>query len=68
MLKAFRAATDAGDMAGLVELLHPAAVYVADGGGEVTAARRPVRGAETSPCWRSGRSRSGVPTRSRSSR
>lgn len=33
-------------MAGLVELLDPEAVYVADGGGKVTAARRPVRGAE----------------------
>ena len=46
VLKAFRAAADAGDMAGLVELLHPEAVYVGDGGGKVTAARRPVRGAE----------------------
>ncbi|MGW0197566.1 RNA polymerase sigma factor SigJ [Nonomuraea sp. NPDC003201] len=46
LLRAFKAAADAGDMAGLVQLLHPEAVYVADGGGEVTAARRPVRGAE----------------------
>ena len=46
VLKAFKAASEAGDMAGLVELLHPEAVYVADGGGKVTAARRPVRGAE----------------------
>ncbi|MBB5776854.1 RNA polymerase sigma factor SigJ [Nonomuraea jabiensis] len=46
LLRAFKAAADAGDIAGLVELLHPDAVYVADGGGEVTAARRPVRGAE----------------------
>ncbi|MEV4581939.1 RNA polymerase sigma factor SigJ [Nonomuraea jabiensis] len=46
LLRAFKAAADAGDIAGLVELLHPEAVYVADGGGEVTAARRPVRGAE----------------------
>ncbi|MFI1866086.1 RNA polymerase sigma factor SigJ [Streptomyces jumonjinensis] len=45
VLKAFKAAADAGDMAGLVELLHPDAVYVGDGGGKVTAARRPVRGA-----------------------
>jgi hypothetical protein len=28
-----------------VELLDAEAVYVADGGGKVTAARRPVRGA-----------------------
>ncbi|MBO2455827.1 RNA polymerase sigma factor SigJ [Actinomadura barringtoniae] len=46
VLKAFKAAADAGDMAELVELLHPEAVYVADGGGKVTAARRPVLGAE----------------------
>ncbi|NUW46234.1 RNA polymerase sigma factor SigJ [Nonomuraea rhodomycinica] len=46
VLKAFKAAADAGDIAGLVELLHPEAVYVADGGGEVIAARRPVSGAE----------------------
>ena len=46
VLKAFKAAADAGNMAELVELLDPEAVYVADGGGKVTAARRPVRGAE----------------------
>jgi RNA polymerase sigma factor (sigma-70 family) len=46
VLEAFKAASEAGDMAGLVELLHPEAVYVADGGGKVTAARKPVRGAE----------------------
>jgi RNA polymerase sigma factor (sigma-70 family) len=45
-LEAFKAASEAGDMAGLVELLHPEAVYVADGGGKVTAARKPVHGAE----------------------
>ncbi|MDX3101384.1 RNA polymerase sigma factor SigJ [Nonomuraea angiospora] len=45
LLRAFKAAADAGDIAGLVELLDPEAVYVADGGGEVTAARRPVLGA-----------------------
>ncbi|MEU1728189.1 RNA polymerase sigma factor SigJ [Nonomuraea sp. NPDC005692] len=47
LLRAFKAAADAGNMAELVELLHPEAVYVADGGGRVTAARRPVHGAET---------------------
>jgi RNA polymerase sigma factor (sigma-70 family) len=46
VLKAFKAAADAGDIAELVELLHPEAVYVGDGGGKVTAARRPVHGAE----------------------
>ncbi len=47
VLRAFKAAADVGDLAGLVALLDPAAVYVGDGGGKVTAARRPVRGAET---------------------
>jgi RNA polymerase sigma factor (sigma-70 family) len=46
VLRAFKAAAEAGDMAGLVKVLHPDAVYVADGGGKATAARRPVRGAE----------------------
>jgi RNA polymerase sigma-70 factor (ECF subfamily) len=46
VLEAFKAASEAGDMAGLVELLHPEAVYVADGGGKVTAARKPVHGVE----------------------
>lgn len=46
VLRAFKAAADAGDMARLIELLHPEAVYVADGGGKVTAARRPVNGAD----------------------
>ncbi|MFC9996057.1 RNA polymerase sigma factor SigJ [Nocardia sp. NPDC127526] len=45
VLRAFKAAADEGDMTRLVELLHPEAVYVADGGGRVTAARRPVHGA-----------------------
>ncbi|WP_308126199.1 RNA polymerase sigma factor SigJ [Nonomuraea ceibae] len=45
VLEAFRAAAEAGDLAGLVALLDPEAVYVADGGGKATAARRPVRGA-----------------------
>ncbi|MFI6828803.1 RNA polymerase sigma factor SigJ [Kribbella sp. NPDC050241] len=46
VLKAFKAAADAGDLAGLVALLDPQAVYVADGGGKVTAARKPVTGPE----------------------
>jgi RNA polymerase sigma factor (sigma-70 family) len=46
VLEAFKAAAEAGDMAGLIELLHPEAVYVGDGGGKVTAARKPVLGAE----------------------
>jgi RNA polymerase sigma factor (sigma-70 family) len=46
VLEAFKAAAGAGDMAGLVELLDPDAVYVADGGDKVSAARKPVQGAE----------------------
>ncbi|WP_021597903.1 RNA polymerase sigma factor SigJ [Actinomadura welshii] len=46
VLTAFRAATERGDLARLVELLHPDAVYVADGGGKVVASRRPVVGAD----------------------
>ncbi|MER7079232.1 sigma-70 family RNA polymerase sigma factor, partial [Saccharopolyspora kobensis] len=38
VLKAFKAAADRGDLAELVRLLHPEAVYVADGGGRATAA------------------------------
>jgi RNA polymerase sigma-70 factor (ECF subfamily) len=46
VLKAFKAAADAGDMARLVGLLHPEAVYVGDGGGKAIAARKPMHGAE----------------------
>ncbi|MFC4056463.1 RNA polymerase sigma factor SigJ [Actinomadura syzygii] len=46
VLAAFRAAAEDGDFARLVKLLHPDAVYVADGGGKVVASRRPVAGAE----------------------
>ncbi|MEV7991513.1 RNA polymerase sigma factor SigJ [Streptomyces sp. NPDC086077] len=46
VLVAFRAAYEAGDLAGLVRLLHPDAVFVTDGGGKVIAARKPIQGAE----------------------
>ncbi|MGW2462653.1 RNA polymerase sigma factor SigJ [Streptomyces sp. NPDC001761] len=46
LLTAFRAAYEAGDLAGLVRLLHPDAVYVTDGGGKVSAARKPIHGGE----------------------
>lgn len=46
VLTTFRAAYEAGDMAGLVKLLHPGAVYVTDGGGKVMAARKPISGGE----------------------
>jgi RNA polymerase sigma factor (sigma-70 family) len=46
VLMAFRNAYAAGDLAGLVRLLHPDAVYVTDGGGEVAAARKLIHGGE----------------------
>ncbi|MGY5033944.1 RNA polymerase sigma factor SigJ [Streptomyces sp. 900116325] len=44
LLAVFRATYEAGDLAGLVRLLHPEAVYVTDGGGEVSTARELVHG------------------------
>ncbi|MFC4942947.1 RNA polymerase sigma factor SigJ [Pseudonocardia sp. GCM10023141] len=44
VLRIFRAAYEAGDLDGLVRLLHPDAVYVTDGGGKVFAARKLIRG------------------------
>jgi RNA polymerase sigma-70 factor (ECF subfamily) len=41
----FRAAAG-GDIAGLLAVLDPGVVLTADGGGQATAARRPVHGAE----------------------
>ncbi|KAK1176979.1 sigma-70 family RNA polymerase sigma factor [Streptomyces sp. NBS 14/10] len=46
VLAVFRAAYEAGDLAGLVRLLHPDAVYVTDGGGKAAAARKLVHGGE----------------------
>jgi RNA polymerase sigma-70 factor (ECF subfamily) len=46
VLAAFRAAYEAGDIDGLVALLHPDAVYVTDGGGRVKAARKLITGGE----------------------
>ena len=43
---AFAAATDAGDVDALVSLLDPAVTLTSDGGGKVSAARRPVHGAD----------------------
>lgn len=46
VLVTFRAAYESGDMAGLVRLLHPDAVYVTDGGSKAAAARKPIHGGE----------------------
>jgi RNA polymerase sigma-70 factor (TIGR02957 family) len=46
-LKKFMAAVTSGDVQGLVEVLAPEVVLIADGGGLVRAARKPLVGAET---------------------
>jgi RNA polymerase sigma-70 factor, ECF subfamily len=46
IVEAFASATADGDTDALVALLHPDAVMTADGGGVVTAARKPIEGAE----------------------
>ncbi|MEE4595795.1 sigma factor [Streptomyces sp. DSM 41524] len=46
VLAVFRAAYEAGDLAGLVKPLHPDAVYVTDGGGKAAAARKLIHGGE----------------------
>lgn len=45
VVKAFAAAAGSGDLRTLISVLDPAVVLVSDGGGAVTAARNPVRGA-----------------------
>ena len=45
-VQAFLAATGSGDLAALLPLLDPDVVLTADGGGRVSAARRPVLGAD----------------------
>lgn len=47
VLTVFRAAYEAGDLAGLVRPLHPEAVYVTDGDGQVSAARKLIHGGES---------------------
>ena len=44
LLTVFRAAYEAGDLTTLIELLHPDAVYLTDGGGQISAARKPIHG------------------------
>lgn len=46
LLTVFRAAYEAGDLAGLVKLLHPGVRYVTDGGGRAYAARKVIHGGE----------------------
>jgi RNA polymerase sigma-70 factor (TIGR02957 family) len=46
-LEKFMAAVASGDVQGLVEVLAPEVVLIADGGGLVRAARRPLVGAES---------------------
>jgi RNA polymerase sigma-70 factor, ECF subfamily len=43
----FAAACETGDLASLAELLDPDVVFRADGGGQVHAPRRPIRGRDT---------------------
>ena len=45
-VKRFMAAISSGDMEGLLEILAPNVVLIADGGGLVTAARKPIAGIE----------------------
>ena len=47
VLERFMAAVTSGDLRGLVEMLAPDVVLIADGGGLVRAARKPLIGAET---------------------
>lgn len=46
LLAAFGMAVASGDVAGLASLLSEDAVLLADGGGKVTTARNPIRGAD----------------------
>jgi RNA polymerase sigma factor (sigma-70 family) len=46
LVRAFRKAWEAGDINALIDILDPDATATADGGGLVTAALRPVEGAE----------------------
>jgi RNA polymerase sigma-70 factor, ECF subfamily len=46
VVSAFEVAVTSGDLAALIHLLDPDVVLVSDGGGVVSSARRPVRGAD----------------------
>jgi RNA polymerase sigma-70 factor (ECF subfamily) len=45
VIVAFRKASGEGDIEALLEVLHPDVVFTSDGGGRVSAVRKPVRGA-----------------------
>ncbi|HEX2057012.1 MAG TPA: RNA polymerase sigma-70 factor [Actinomycetota bacterium] len=47
VIERFLAALQTGDVQGLLNVLAPDVVVVADGGGVATAARRPIQGADT---------------------
>jgi RNA polymerase sigma-70 factor (ECF subfamily) len=47
VVERFLAAVQTGDVQGLLDVLAPDVVVVADGGGVVAAARHPIQGAET---------------------
>jgi RNA polymerase sigma-70 factor (ECF subfamily) len=46
VVAAFEVAVTSGDLTGLIHVLDPDVVLVSDGGGVVTAARRPIEGAD----------------------
>jgi RNA polymerase sigma-70 factor (ECF subfamily) len=46
VVSAFAVAVTSGDLTALIQVLDPEVVLVSDGGGAVTAARRPVLGAD----------------------
>ena len=46
VVERFRIAASTGDVQGLVDVLAPDVVFLSDGGGKVTAARRPILGAD----------------------
>ena len=46
IVRSFRQAWEAKDIGALIGLLDPGATAIADGGGKVSAARRPIEGGE----------------------
>ena len=46
VLERFRVATEAGDLQGLLDVMAPGVVLLADGGGVVPAVRHPIEGSE----------------------